>query len=282
MIEFNTSANVHEWCLEIRDDGRKVGFVPTMGALHEGHLSLIRIAREECDTVVASIFVNPTQFNESSDYEKYPVTIEEDKAMLLAEQCDAVFVPGVYEIYPDTKEFDTDVDLGYLATRMEAARRPGHFEGVMQVVKRLLEIVEPDALYLGRKDYQQFMVISKMVETIKIPVDVIECPIIREEDGLAMSSRNRRLSKAGRQAAVHLSQALRNIKEHWRQRTPFEYSTSYFALLNEHPLIDVEYLEIVESASLRSIDDWHEAESAIAFIAAFVDDIRLIDNLTIY
>ena len=253
-----------------------------MGALHEGHMSLIRIARKHCDIVVSSIFVNPTQFNEKADYERYPITLEEDRAMLLSEGCDAVFIPSVPEIYPGSRSYDLEVDLGYIGQCMEAEKRPGHFDGVMQVVKKLLDIVGPDILYLGRKDYQQYRVICKMVETYRLPVEVRECPIVREEDGLAMSSRNRRLSIDARQAAMELHSVLGTIVETWKEYQPDHLTQKYTLKLNEHPLIDVEYLEIVDNETLRTIQSWSGTKSAIVCIAAFVGGIRLIDNATIY
>jgi pantoate--beta-alanine ligase len=282
MIEFQTSEDIGQWCARLRENGRKVGFVPTMGALHEGHMSLIRIARRECDIVVSSIFVNPTQFNDPADYEQYPVSAEQDKAMLNSEGCDAVFTPAVPEIYPDGREYDLKVDLGYLAECMEAAGRPGHFEGVMQVVKRLLDIVLPDVLYLGRKDYQQFRIVSRMVEACQLPVEVRQCPIIREADGLAMSSRNRRLSPEARTTARRLSGALFAIRDEWQLAPPTALAAKYREILDSDPKIAVEYLEIVDESSLQPLDSWEDAQSAIAFIAAVVGGIRLIDNVIIY
>ncbi|MCP4124547.1 MAG: pantoate--beta-alanine ligase [Bacteroidetes bacterium] len=282
MLEFDKLVNIHEWCSDRRKEGLSIGFVPTMGALHQGHMSLIKIARKNCDIVISSIFVNPTQFNVASDYEKYPITIEEDSLMLKEEGCDAVFIPPVLEIYPESDTYDLDVDLGYIGECMEASKRPGHFEGVMQVVKRLLEIVTPDVLYLGRKDYQQFRVVGKMVETYNLPVKVEQCPIVREDDGLAMSSRNRRLSPEARQAATSLSMSLAAIVDGWQQHDPHHLTQKYTQKLNEHHLIDVEYLDIVDNETLRPINDWNETENAIVCVAAYVGGIRLIDNATIY
>lgn len=282
MIAFEDAQRIHEWCTGRKAEGLTVGFVPTMGALHEGHVSLVQIARRHTDVVVSSIFVNPTQFNDPSDYEQYPVSLENDTEMLEAAGCDAVFIPAVREIYPQGRTYDLEVDLGYLGECMEAVRRPGHFEGVMQVVKRLLEIVIPDILYLGRKDYQQYRVVSRMVETYGLPVAVEQCPIIREDDGLAMSSRNRRLSPEARRAAVKLSRALSFICGRWKTAAPEELTALQAEWLAKDDLIEVEYLEIVDESSLRPIGGWSESESAVAFIAAWVGGIRLIDNATIY
>lgn len=282
MIEFKIGSDIGKYCDENKVKGLTVGFVPTMGALHEGHMSLIKIAKAKNDLVVSSIFVNPTQFNDKKDYDKYPISVEEDKAMLTKAGCDAVFIPSVQAIYPQSTDYDLKVDLGYLAECLEAKHRPGHFEGVMQVVKRLLDLVRPTTLYLGRKDYQQFLVVKKMVETYQLPINVEQCPIVREVDGLAMSSRNRRLTEQERSAGLQLSYVLRQIKAQWKEKSPEELMTWYKELLNAHPLIEVEYLEIIHSNSLKPIDSWENAEEAMACIAAKVGEIRLIDNTTIY
>ena len=282
MIEFKIGKEIGKFCDENKSKGKSVGFVPTMGALHKGHMSLVEIAKSKNDIVVSSIFVNPTQFNDKKDFEKYPNSIAEDKAMLTEAGCNAVFIPSVEEIYPENTDYDLDVDLGYLAECLEAKHRPGHFEGVMQVVKRLLDVDRPTTLYLGRKDYQQYLVVKKMVETYKIPIDVIQCPIIREEDGLAMSSRNRRLTVEERSASLQLSYVLNQIKSKWKMKSPLELMIWYKELLNAHPLIDVEYLEIIDSNSLKPIDNWEVASNAMVCIAAKVGEIRLIDNATIY
>lgn len=282
MIEFKNEREINDWIRNFKSRGFSVGFVPTMGALHAGHLSLIEIAKQKTDIVVSSIFVNPTQFNDPKDFEKYPISIEEDKAMLTNEGCDAVFIPSVEEIYPSSKEYNLEVDLGYLAECLEGKHRPGHFEGVMQVVKRLLDIVEPTTLFLGRKDYQQYLVVKKMVETYNLPLKVIQCPIVREKDGLAMSSRNRRLSEEERISSLKLSKALNSIKENWASKLPNEHIEALINSLNDDPLINVEYLEIVNATSLKPIDSWDNEIEVIACIAAQVGNIRLIDNTTIY
>ncbi len=282
MLEFNISKEINLWSKKQRENGLSIGFVPTMGALHEGHLSLIRIARAKNDIVVSSIFVNPTQFNNKRDLEKYPISIAADKEMLESEGCDAVFIPSRNEIYPSGEDYDLDVDLGYIGECMEASHRPGHFEGVMQVVKLLLEIVEPDILFLGRKDYQQYRVVKRMVETYNLPLEVEQCPIIREEDGLAMSSRNRRLTAEERAAGLLLSRALFQIKENWKNDSPDHLTKIYTHQLNSHKLIDVEYLEIADNETLRPVKEWSDSASVIVCIAAIVGEIRLIDNATIY
>lgn len=282
MIELHTADNIKKWNKLMDELDLRVGFVPTMGALHEGHISLVDYARKHCDVVVSSIFVNPTQFNDAGDFEKYPITMDADRAMLTAAGCDLLFYPGIDEIYPDGREYNLDVDLGYLAECMEATNRPGHFEGVMQVVKRLLEITEPDVLYLGAKDYQQFKVVSRMVETYEMPVSVVACPIIRETEGLAMSSRNRRLSEEERHAGLLLSQSLRDICDHWEEEKPSELIARNVKRLESNPLIRLEYLEIADADTMRPIRRWEDSTSARAFVAAFAGQIRLIDNMRIY
>lgn len=282
MIEFKNSENLNKWSKAQREKHLKIGFVPTMGALHEGHISLIEAAKAENDLVICSIFVNPTQFNEQEDFDKYPITIEKDKDLLFQAGCHVVFIPDVANIYPSSTAFDLEIDLGNIANVLEGAHRPGHFEGVMQVVKRLLEIVEPNVLYLGKKDYQQYLILKKMVSFYQFDIEVKQCPIVREPDGLAMSSRNLRLKPMERNAAVQLSKALFAIQADQLGNSPKALCEKFTANLNANPLIDVEYLEIVSAESLGKIVDWKDTESAVACIAAKVGSIRLIDNVTIY
>lgn len=283
MIVFRKAANAGEWCADMREEGLSIGFVPTMGALHRGHISLVEEARRRCDVVVASIFVNPTQFNNAGDLENYPVTLESDQSMLRSAGCDAVFIPTVQEVYPDGQQAGrVEVDLGYIGACLEAEHRPGHFEGVMQVVKRLLDVVNPDKLLLGRKDYQQCLVIRRMVEAYKLPVEVVQCPTVREADGLAMSSRNIRLSPGARREAAEIYRALQAICRDWREHGPHHLTKIYTDKLNAFPQIDVEYLEITDSESLRPISAWSEAGSAVVFAAVWAGGVRLIDNATIY
>lgn len=282
MIEFNNSEHLNEWCRNKRKKGLSIGFVPTMGALHEGHLSLIRIAKANNDIVTSSIFVNPTQFNEKEDYDKYPISLEKDKDLLFHEGCDVVFTPSVQAIYPTSSEYNLDIDMGEMANVMEGKHRPGHFNGVMQVVKRLLEIVIPNVLYLGKKDYQQYSILKKMVRYYEMGIEVEQCPIVREHNGLAMSSRNRRLTDQESKAALLLSKSLFKIRDSWQQESAQDLIEENLAVLNSDQLIDVEYLEIIDSESLIKIDNWSETKSAIVCVAAKVGKIRLIDNVTIY
>ncbi len=259
-----------------------VGFVPTMGALHNGHTSLVEICAKKCALTICSIFVNPTQFNDQEDFKKYPISIEDDKALLLKHHCDVLFMPDVEEIYPRSLESDLNVDLGNIDTRLEGAHRPGHFDGVIQVVKRLLDIVQPDMLFLGKKDFQQCLIIEKMIMHYNLPVKVVRCPIVREKDGLAMSSRNRRLSPSARAVAPELYSVLQKIKENRSLYSPKDLTKTYSDYLNAFDLIKVEYLEIADSETLEQVNDWENHYAVNVFIAAKVGAIRLIDNLAIY
>jgi pantoate--beta-alanine ligase len=248
-----------------------------MGALHEGHLSLLEYSLGECDISVASIFVNPIQFNNKQDLDKYPRTLEEDYNKLQAAGCDLVFAPPVEEMYPEgVKE---QYDFGPLERVMEGAHRPGHFNGVAVVVKRLFEICLPDRSYFGEKDYQQLMIIKSLVEKESLPVKIVDCPIIREADGLAMSSRNVRLSPVERSHAPEIFKTLKWIREQ-------KYSVEDILMeaeqrLNAIPGMDVEYIQIADEQSLVPISDWLDAGHARIFIATFLGNVRLIDNLKV-
>jgi len=264
---------------EYKANGKKVGFIPTMGALHEGHLSLIRESKKKTDITVCSIFVNPTQFNDPLDFEKYPRTIEEDIVMLQKAGCDLVFLPSVEEVYP---EQDTTVyDFGLLDKVMEGAHRPGHFAGVASVVKRLFEMVCPDMAFFGEKDFQQLAIIRALVEKFEMPVEICGCPIVREADGLAMSSRNVRLSQADRQAAGNINKILYQAVAKRE-----ELSVSHVKLMVEKeiaafPQFKMDYFEIVNRDSLQTVEQWGDADHLIACIAVFVGEVRLIDNMFI-
>lgn len=269
---------------EQRTLGKKIGFVPTMGALHDGHISLVQqcLSTVEGMVCVASIFVNPTQFNDKKDYEKYPITIDQDLEMLLKAGCEVVFLPSVDEIYPNGLQTDIAVDLGFLETTLEAAHRPGHFQGVVQVVKILLDKVQPDFLFLGQKDYQQCMVITRLVEAFNMPVEIVICPTKREVSGLAMSSRNRRLSDQETALATNLSKILFEIKKNYKRKMPKEWVVYGMQFLKGFPEISLEYLSVVDGKTLQEIQDWQDTKNAVALIAAKIGTVRLIDNLTIY
>ena len=247
-----------------------------MGALHAGHGSLIEHARKDNDVVVASIFVNPTQFNNASDLEKYPRTIEADSALLSVLGCDAVFVPSVDEIYAADFKLP-EIDLGYLDQVMEGFYRPGHFQGVVQVVYRLFQIAEPDRAYFGLKDYQQIAVVRYMARFFGLPVEIVACPTLREQDGLAMSSRNLRLSPEEREMALHVSRTLFKARELSKDHTPSETKSLAESFFSTSPM-KLEYLEIVDPETLKPLTTaW--VPRAIACIVAYAGDIRLIDNM---
>ncbi len=253
----------------------RVGFIPTMGALHPGHVSLIQKARQSCQTVVVSIFVNPTQFNNPEDLKKYPRTLEKDLNVLRQAGCDMLFLPSVEEMYPKlTKEH---WDFGRLSNSLEGEFRPGHFDGVLTVVKKLFEIVEPDQAFFGEKDFQQLALIRKMTEFEGLPVEVIGSPLIRENDGLAMSSRNLRLSKDERNQSLAISHALKAIHDKQRKLSP-EQTIHLAKSMLQQAGIQVEYLAIVEAATFEPIMAWDQVKMPIALFAGYVGEIRLIDN----
>lgn len=256
-----------------------VGFVPTMGALHAGHRSLVEKARKECETVVVSVFVNPTQFNDKNDLKHYPRTPEADEALLEAAGADIVFMPTVEEIYPepDTRIFD----FGQIDKVMEGATRPGHFNGVAQVVSRLFDMVNPAKAYFGEKDFQQIAVIKAMVEQLKLTVEIVECPIIRDEDGLALSSRNTLLTEEHRAAAPHIYATIKQCAEKMQTMTPAELSAWVTAEVESNPLLKVIYFQAVDSLSMQQISAWSESERVQGCIAVQAGDIRLIDNVRI-
>lgn len=256
-----------------------VGFVPTMGALHAGHRSLVEKARKECETVVVSVFVNPTQFNDKNDLKHYPRTPEADEALLEAAGADIVFMPSVEEIYPepDTRIFD----FGQIDKVMEGATRPGHFNGVAQVVSRLFDMVNPAKAYFGEKDFQQIAVIKAMVKQLGLTVEIVECPIIRGEDGLALSSRNTLLTADHRAAAPHIYATIKQCAEKMQAMTPAELSAWVTAEVESNPLLKVIYFQAVDALSMQQVSAWDESERVQGCIAVQAGDIRLIDNVRI-
>lgn len=260
-----------------RKEGLSIGFVPTMGALHEGHLSLVRNAGQQADFVVVSIFVNPTQFNDKGDLERYPRDLRKDTQLLTPTSCQLIFAPEVDEIYPepDTRQFN----FGPLEQVMEGKFRPGHFNGVAQVVSRLFDIVCPDKAFFGQKDFQQLAIIREMVRKLKLPVDVISCPIIRETDGLAMSSRNMLLTPEQRHNAVHISATLFEAVNKTAELSVEELCRWVVARINENEYLNTEYFEIVNEESLQPVRNWKDAGNKVGCIAVHCGKIRLIDNV---
>jgi pantoate--beta-alanine ligase len=260
-----------------RRAGKRIGFVPTMGALHDGHLSLAKACVKENDVCVVSIFVNPTQFNDRRDLETYPRTPEKDCLLLEQTGCDCVFMPSVAEMYPepDTRVFE----LGTVAQAMEGAFRPGHFNGVAQVVSRLFEIVEPHNAYFGEKDFQQIAVIREMTRQLDLPVRIVSCPILRERDGLAMSSRNMRLTPEQRQIAPLIAATLKESRTFVPGEKVQEVIDRVVTALNRVSPLRVEYFEIVDAKTLLPVRDWFEPDDIVGCIAVFCGEVRLIDNV---
>jgi pantoate--beta-alanine ligase len=258
----------------------KIGFVPTMGALHQGHLSLIERAKKENDLVVASIFVNPTQFDKAEDLLKYPKTLDSDKQLLNSVGCDVVLAPSVEEMYPE-KIASQKFNFDGLDAVMEGKFRPGHFDGVGTVVKRLFDIVKPDNAYFGEKDYQQLMIVKKMVETEKIPVNIIGCQISREPDGLAMSSRNKRLTEVQRLEAPLIYKSLQKAKTMFADNDLEKVKEMMSSKFSGNEILNLEYFEIADATTLLPADKKTESKKYRGFIAVFADTIRLIDNIAL-
>ena len=258
-------------------DRSGIGFVPTMGALHAGHRSLVERARRECATVVVSVFVNPTQFNDKTDLKNYPRTPEADLRLLEEVGADYVFMPSVEEVYPepDTRTFD----FGMIDKVMESASRPGHFNGVAQVVSRLFDLVKPAKAYFGEKDFQQIAVIREMVRQLRIPVEIIPCPIVRGEDGLALSSRNTLLDTDHRTAAPYIYKVLKAAVEKSHQTTPDQLAAWVTAQVESNPLLKVIYFQVVDAATMQQVRTWEESPAIQGCIAVQAGDIRLIDNI---
>ncbi len=279
MVIFKNINDIKKYISLKKEGERKVGFIPTMGALHAGHISLIQKAKEDNTLSVCSIFVNPTQFNDKKDLEKYPVSTDADIELLLNAGCDVLFLPSVEEIYPDGEANFKTYDFGYLDTILEGAKRPGHFRGVGQVVGRLLEIVMPDSLYIGQKDYQQCMVLKKLAPMMGLDnLEVIICPTTREADGLAMSSRNRRLTEPQRVVAAVIYQCLVSIQS--------KQLTSHFDIVRKEcedllaaKGFATEYVALADARDLTLLSDYKTDAPMVALIATKIGEIRLIDNM---
>jgi pantoate--beta-alanine ligase len=279
MIVVNSVQQTRQWSAGHKAAGRKIGFVPTMGALHTGHIDLIERAARENDLSGCSIFVNPIQFNNPEDLAKYPRDIDRDLALLEKSGCGLVFVPSVEEMYPGpVKE---KYDFGKLEKVMEGAHRPGHFNGVAVVVKRLFEIFQPDRAYFGEKDFQQLRIIQALVDKENIPVEIVPCPTVRETDGLAMSSRNQRLSPEERTIAPEIYKTLVMARDLAKIISVEEVKMIAAARL-EHKGFKPDYFEIADSSSLQPVNSWDEAPEVIACIAAYLGAVRLIDNMILF
>jgi pantoate--beta-alanine ligase len=278
MVVFKEADRLTEYLAGKRQQGAHIGFAPTMGALHQGHLSLVDNGKTQGQLVVCSIFVNPTQFNNPADFAKYPSTIEQDINLLEGAGCDVLFLPSVAEMYPQGTAPDRHYELGYLETVLEGSYRPGHFQGVCQVVHRLLDIVMPDSLYLGQKDYQQCMVLSKLVQLLGLATQVVVCPTLREPDGLAMSSRNLRLSPTARKQAAAISATLQWMLDHIAPG-PLESIKQTAKDQLEQQGFMVDYVAIAHAATLELLPTWDGQQPLVVLAAAFLNEIRLIDNM---
>lgn len=279
MILFKKTTDLHKYLDVQLLNGSTIGFVPTMGALHSGHISLIKASKKENKITVCSIFVNPAQFNDPNDFEKYPVTTEKDIYLLEAAGCQVLFLPLVKEIYPEGMNPKMYYDLGYLEKVLEGKFRPGHFRGVCMVLHRLLEIVKPSRLYLGQKDYQQYMVVRKLIELIRMPeVQIVICPTLREADGLAMSSRNMRLTGDERKKAAGIYKCLDFIKQNLNSINLIQLKINALQLLGQAGF-KVDYIEIADANNLEPVTRWDGKQKLIALVAAFLNEVRLIDNM---
>ncbi len=277
MIIVRTIQETKRFLSDIKSQHKSIGLVPTMGALHQGHISLVNCCRSENDITTVSIFVNPTQFNDPKDLKNYPRDLEKDLRMLKETKCDMVFVPDIKTIYPrpDHRKFD----FGKIGEIMEGRFRPGHFNGVAQVVSRLFRIIEPDRAYFGEKDIQQLAIIRKMTGMLKLPVEIRPCPTLREENGLAMSSRNMFLSPEQHKNASLINKTLREASQKKGLRIT-ELKQWVTDTINANPLLEIEYFEIIDSKELQPVNDWNQAEDKlIACIAVRIGQIRLIDNI---
>lgn len=257
---------------------KSIGFVPTMGALHEGHISLIQQSQKENEITVCSIFVNPTQFNNQSDFDKYPITIDIDIEKLLASKTDVLFLPSVLEMYPSGIEKTPIYDIGYLDTILDGKFRPGHFNGVSMIVHKLLNAVNPHKLYLGEKDFQQCLVIKRMIELQKLKVEVVTCPTLRDEDGLAKSSRNMRLNIDARKKAPSIYKCLSTIKNNQTKQSFESLQKECLSTLSDLGF-ETEYILLADASTLEILTEFDFSKKMVVLIASFLDGVRLIDNL---
>jgi len=279
MILFKETAALKEEIRKIRQSGKTIGFVPTMGALHKGHLSLVNLSTATCNITVCSIFVNPTQFNDATDFEKYPVTISNDILLLAATGCDILFYPGVAEIYPAGAASAPHYNLGEIEHLLEGKYRHGHFQGVCQVLHRLIDIVNPDNLFMGQKDYQQCLVVKRLLQLIKRPVEIYIAKTLREETGLAMSSRNLRLDDVQKTKAAGISNMLLYIKRNYLSIPIADLKKHVTDYLLNNGFQKVEYVSIANADTLQPVNYLTKSERYVALIAAFMGEVRLIDNM---
>lgn len=281
MIIFHHAADLKKYTDKVGDFWNESGFVPTMGALHSGHLSLIKTAQITSRVTLASIFVNPSQFNDPEDFKKYPKTIGADIRMLEEAGCDILFLPDITEMYPNGWQHTEPYNLGSLENLLEGFYRPGHFQGVCQIVHRLLEIVEPACIFMGQKDFQQCMVVQQLIALKNLPVQLHTCPTLREADGLAMSSRNVRLSMVERTIAPAIYREIQLIKKDLSSMPLRALEARAVKNLVESGFSSVDYVSIATPATLKPLDEWEEGLPTVILVAAYLGEVRLIDNILI-
>lgn len=277
MKVINNIKELQQYLAEVRANKKQIGFVPTMGALHNGHVSLVSRSANENNECVVSVFVNPTQFNDKNDLLTYPRTLENDCVLLQQAGCTVVFAPSEKEMYPepDTRVFN----LGAVAEVMEGPRRPGHFNGVAQIVSKLFDIVKPDNAYFGEKDFQQVAIIREMVKQLNLPVNIVSCPIVREADGLAMSSRNTRLSDQQRRKAPLIARTLKESTTFVPVKSVKEVIDYVIGTINSESDMEVEYYEVVDGFTMQPITSWADTTYPVGCITVYCGKVRLIDNI---
>ena len=278
MILFKKSEDLRKWLTGQKNKGGRTGFVPTMGALHEGHIRLVEACRSQTDLCICSIFVNPAQFNDRNDFEKYPVSLEKDIEMLAKAGTDLIFVPSVHEIYPKGDTGLETYNLGYLETILEGRYRPGHFQGVCQVMSRLLDIVRPEYLFMGQKDFQQCLVVKRLISLLSLTVEFRTVPTVREEDGLALSSRNRRLTAEQRRYAPAIFQALKYIRDNLHSGDTSQ-AVEVAGQILDAAHFKTDYISISNAEDLQPVQVFDGKVKTLALIAAFQGEVRLIDNM---
>jgi len=281
MKTITTVTDLQSEIKKLKSKGKKIGFAPTMGALHQGHMSLMKASNDENDTTVCSVFVNPTQFNEKTDLDKYPRTLVADEKLLKKNGVDIVFAPTTEEVYPKDLMTELNLDFKGLDKEMEGEFRPGHFEGVAQVVKRLLDIVTPDALYMGQKDFQQFTLVHFMMQHFDLACQLRVIPIVRQDDGLAMSSRNVRLTPENKANAAEISKVLKYVKRNKYKKPSQELQDYAMARLAKKPNFRPEYFTIADARTLRSIKYVKDSDYVVACTAVWAGEVRLIDNMVL-
>lgn len=279
MVIFKIASDLHHYLQPLRIKDKQIGFVPTMGALHKGHISLIEQCKLKNTITVCSIFVNPTQFNDVKDFDKYPITIEQDILLLDEAGCDVLFLPSYQEVYPQPSDTEKKYDLGFVETVFEGAHRPGHFNGVCMVVERLLRIVQPHQLFLGQKDYQQCIVIKKLIEIMQVDVSVKISSTQREANGLAMSSRNRRLNEIQLAQAATIYQSFIYIKDNLTQQNAIHLIEQAKLILLNNGFDRIDYFSFANAKTLEPIEFWDGETPLVALVAAFMGEVRLIDNM---